>query len=193
MPYTVVITDQHNCTDTFSSYLTVHPDAVLELGENVTLYPGESLQMDPKGNTLYYKWFPPLGLSSTSIANPVAMPDVNTRYFVTGTTEWGCRVVDSIDVIVAMESILDVPNAFTPGSQPNSEIKIIKKGIATLKYFRIFNRWGGKVFETSDIDKGWDGMLNGTPQPMGVYVYVVEANTKTGKRFYKQGNITLIR
>jgi len=191
--YMLLATDEFGCFDTLYSHITVHPEAVLELGENVTLYPGESVQMDPKGNALYFAWFPPLGLSATNIANPVAMPDVNTRYFVDAATEWGCTIRDSIDVLVNAESVLDIPNAFTPGSNPNSEIKIVKRGIATLKYFRIFNRWGTKVFETSNIDQGWNGQFNGSPQPMGVYVYMVEAVTNTGRRFVKQGNITLIR
>src|SRR5690606_19892671 len=148
---------------------------------------------DPQGNALYFQWFPPLGLSATDIANPIAMPEVNTRYFVQAATEWGCVAYDSIDVNVNPESVLDMPNAFTPGSHPNNEIKIVKRGIATLKYFRIFNRWGTKVFETSNIDEGWDGSYNGSAQPMGVYVYMVEAVTSTGRRFVKQGNITLIR
>jgi gliding motility-associated-like protein len=191
--YRLLVTDQFGCFDTLFSDITVHPEAVLELGENVTLYPGESVTMDPKGNALYFQWFPPLGLSASNIANPLAMPDVNTRYFVNAATEWGCTIMDSIDVLVDPETLLDLPNAFTPGSAPNNEVKIIKRGIATLKYFRIFNRWGAEVFSTSNIDEGWNGRLNNTPQPMGVYVYMVEAYTKTGKRFYKQGNITLIR
>ena len=191
--YEIVVTDVNGCLDTVTSTIVVHPDAVLELGETVTLYPGESIQMDPQGNGLYFSWFPPHGLSADNIANPVAQPDVNTRYFVTARSEWGCVATDSIDVLVNTESVLDLPNAFSPGSYPNDEFKIIKRGIATLKYFRIFNRWGAKVFETSNIDEGWDGMLNGTPQPMGVYVYMVEAETNTGRRFVKQGNVTLIR
>jgi len=191
--YSLLITDQFGCFDTLTSHIVVHPEASLDLGRDVTLYPGESFQPDPQGNTLYYQWFPPLGLSAANIANPIVMPDVSTRYFVTGTTEWGCSVQDSIDVTVNPETVIDIPNAFSPGSGPNSELKIIKRGIATLKYFRIFNRWGAQVFSTDDIDKGWDGTLGGTPQPMGVYVYMVEAYTKSGKRFYKQGNITLIR
>lgn len=191
--YSVLITDQFNCFDTLDVDITVHPDAVLELGDNVTIYPGETVQMDPKGNCYYYNWFPPLGLNSTTIANPIANPPVNTRYFVNAATEWGCEVSDSIDVFVNPETLLDIPNAFSPGSQPNGEIKIIKRGIATLKYFRIFNRWGAKVFETSNIDEGWNGQFKGTPQPMGVYVYMIEAETNTGRRFIKQGNITLIR
>ncbi len=191
--YSVLVTDQYGCLDTLESRIIVHPAAVVELGNTVTLYPGESVQMDPEGNGLYFSWFPPHGLSATNIANPVAMPDVRTRYFVEATTEHGCTAMDSIDVLVETETLLDLPNAFSPGSQPNEELKIIKRGLATLKYFRIFNRWGAKVFETSDIEEGWDGRLNGTPQPMGVYVYMIEAETSTGRRFVKQGNVTLIR
>jgi len=62
-----------------------------------------------------------------------------------------------------------------------------------LNYFRIYNRWGELVFETKQIEKGWDGRYKGKPQLLGVYVYTIDAVTSTGKRFYKQGNITLIR
>jgi gliding motility-associated-like protein len=62
-----------------------------------------------------------------------------------------------------------------------------------LKSFRVYNRWGQKVFETQQIDEGWDGVYNDHPQPVGVYVYIVEAVTRSGRYFYKQGNVTLIR
>jgi gliding motility-associated-like protein len=72
-------------------------------------------------------------------------------------------------------------------------IKVQHHGIAYLKSFVIFNRWGNKVFETKDIEQGWDGKFNGQAQPMGTYIYYAEATTYKGKRFYKQGNILLIR
>ncbi|MBL7719322.1 MAG: gliding motility-associated C-terminal domain-containing protein, partial [Flavipsychrobacter sp.] len=53
--------------------------------------------------------------------------------------------------------------------------------------------WGTKMYETNDINQGWDGNFNGKPQPIGVYVYTVEASTPKGKRLVKQGNVTLIR
>ena len=86
-----------------------------------------------------------------------------------------------------------LPNAFTPGSSVNNKLYIIVQGEATLNYFRIFNRWGNKVFETSNINEGWDGTYHGTPEPYDVYVYEIEAVTNTGALFKKQGNITLIR
>lgn len=191
--YSVVVTNEFGCNDTLSSYVTVHPAAVLDLGPDVSIYPGESVQMNPVGNVLYYQWFPPAGLSNDAISNPVATPVVDTRYLVQAATENGCVIIDSIDVTVNPQSIVALPNAFTPGSQPNAELKILKRGIATLKSFRIFNRWGTVVFETTDIEKGWDGRFNGEPQPMGVYIYAIDAVTNTGKPFTKQGNITLIR
>jgi gliding motility-associated-like protein len=191
--YTLIgtkIYNGHACYDTGFVTIHVYPLASISLPDSVTIWPGESYQMDPQGNCLYFQWFPPSGLSATNISNPIAQPLVRTRYFVTASTENGCEVKDSIDVLVNTESALDVPNAFSPSA---GDFKIVKRGIATLQYFRIFNRWGNKVFETSNIEKGWDGTYNGQPQPMGVYIYTVDATTSTGVPFKKGGNVTLIR
>lgn len=193
LTYTVVADYKNGCHDTEQVHIRFLPDAVIYLPDSARIYPGESYQIDPGGNCLYFHWFPSLGLDNDHIANPVAQPPVNTRYFVEGRTEGGCTNIDSIDIYVSLESLLDVPNAFTPGGGGNDVVKVINRGNATLKYFRIFNRWGNKVFETGNISEGWDGSWNGSPQPMGVYVYMVEAYTNTGRKFYKQGNITLIR
>jgi gliding motility-associated-like protein len=191
--YTVVARDTSYCLDSASVSVIVKPGALVNLPDSVRIYPGETYTMDPGGNGLYFNWFPPYGLTAYNISNPIASPSVNTRYFVDVKTEFGCVTRDSIDVLVSPESYINVPNAFSPGSQPNSTIKVLHLGKATLKSFRIFNRWGKMVFEAKDIDDGWDGTLGGKPQPMGVYVYMVEAVSAQGRPFVKQGNITLIR
>lgn len=193
--YTVYATSNHGCIDTEIVRIIVASDAVLDAGNDVTLYPGESYMMMPGGNCSFFSWFPDYHLTSTTIKNPVSNPPVTTKYFVTGITEYGCQINDSITIRISDETILDLPNAFSPGSgtSVNDELKIIKRGLATLNYFKIFNRWGELVFQTNDIEKGWNGQYKGKPQPMGAYVFVIEATTSTGKRFYKQGNVTLIR
>jgi gliding motility-associated-like protein len=187
--------DAKGCKDTAKATVIVNAGAVLDLGDTKTIYPGESAQLYADGNCSFFSWFPPNGLSATDIKNPMASPSVTTRYFVSASTEAGCSAIDSVDVIVSPESILELPNAFSPGSGTsiNDELRILVKGIAQLNSFRIFNRWGQEVFYTNDINKGWNGQYNGKPQPMGAYVYVLDAVTSTGKRFYKQGNITLVR
>ncbi len=192
--YIVYGWDVNNCMDTQSVHVRVLPQAVIALPDSVRIYPGESYQLSPGGNCLYFEWFPHLGLSDPNVANPIAAPDVNTRYFVNARTENGCMVSDSIDVFVDLDSYLDVPNAFAPGgSGPNRLLRPVRRGHVTLKNFAVYNRWGVKMFETKTLDEGWDGNFNGEPQPMGVYVYVVEAVTPTGREIRKQGNTTLLR
>jgi gliding motility-associated-like protein len=191
--YTVYASDAIGCKDTGEVTVRVFPGASLSLPDSVTIFPGESYQMQPDGNGLYFSWFPPLGLTAANIANPVAMPDVNTRYFVQAVTETGCKANDSIDVFVSYESFIDMPNAFSPGSDPNAVLNVATRGLVKLKTFKIFNRWGNKLFESTNVTEGWNGQYNGKPQSMGVYVYIVEAVTPTGRTFYKQGNVTLIR
>ena len=191
--YTLVASNQYGCTDTAEAQVSVYPAAVINLGDSVTLYPGETYQLNPLTNCSSCMWTPPGGLTNPYISNPVASPEISTKYILYGQTSQGCFTRDSINIDVSAESLLALPNAFSPGSGPNGEFKILIKGIATLNYFRIWDRWGVMVFETSDISKGWDGTYNGVPQPMGVFIYQVQAVTSSGRTFEKHGNVTLIR
>lgn len=191
--YILYATDDNGCIDTLDVHLQVYSEAIVSLPDSAVLFPGDSHQMDPGGNALYFNWFPTVGLSNPGIGNPVANPDKNTRYFVTGTTEAGCVSTDSIYVMVHQSSALNMPNAFSPGPGPNGRFKVARAGIASLKSFRVYNRWGTKIYESKDIDEGWNGTFNGEAQPMGVYIYTVEALDNEGHQFVKNGNVTLIR
>lgn len=59
--------------------------------------------------------------------------------------------------------------------------------------FSIFDRWGKKVFEANDINKGWDGTFNGKKLDTGVFVYYISGTTLTDEKLTKKGNISLIR
>lgn len=191
--FTVFGKDSTGCLDTNSIFITVRPRAVVELPDTVRLYRGESYRMDPGGNALYYSWFPPLGLSDVQTSNPLVQPEVNTRYIVHARTEGGCEVVDSIDILISDDSYIVLPNAFTPKSRTNNVLKIIRRGDVQLKRYAIYNRWGNMVFETTDINEGWDGTFNGEQQPVGVYVYTIEAVSHNGEAIRKQGNVTLLK
>jgi len=190
--YWAVATNQYGCHDTISVNVNVHPAAVITLADSAIIYPGESYQISPQTNCTNFIWFPPAGLSDIYISDPVAKPEINTKYVVVGATEWGCMTRDSIDIYIG-NTQLALPNAFAPGNGPNSLLKILKNGIASLNYFRIYNRWGNLVYESADIDGGWDGTYNGVPQPFGVFVYEIEAVTNTGIVFKQHGNVTLVR
>lgn len=195
MEYVVEAVNEHGCVDFDTVRLNYVPKPIINLEDSIFIYPGEEVEIDIETNGHYFSWFPPEGLSNTTIANPIASPDVRTRYFVKITTENGCTDTDSIDVVVHLESLFDVPNAFVPGNSNvnNGQFKILKRGDVQLMKFQIFDRWGQKVFETTDINQGWDGRRNDVPQPKGVYVYVIEAQLSSGRIIQLDGNVTLIR
>ena len=69
-------------------------------------------------------------------------------------------------------SLLD---SILKGFWPNNEYKIIRRSIASLKYFSIFNRWGNSIFETTSINNRWNGEYKGIPQFCRVYVFQTQA------------------
>jgi len=191
--YTLTAVSQYGCWDSLTMNVQVYPNAILKLPDTVLLYPGQNYQMDPLTNCVDFTWYPPDGLTSAIVSNPIASPTQNTQYIVVGVTENNCEAVDTINLVMNPTTILAVPNAFTPGASVNNVLYIKKEGLASLNYFRIFDRWGVKVFETNNIDQGWDGTFNGAAQPFGVYVYEMQAVTNTGQLYTRQGNITLLR
>ena len=87
-----------------------------------------------------------------------------------------------------------VPKAWTPNSDGHNDFLFpFMVNIRTLKYFRIFNRWGQLVFETNINGKGWDGIFRGKHQGADVYTWSVEAITIDGDIYKKSGNAVLIR
>lgn len=92
------------------------------------------------------------------------------------------------------ESELDIPNFFSPGDSPgvNDEFKVKHKSLIRFKC-SIFNRWGNKLFEFTDPDKGWDGKYKGTYVSPGVYFYVIEAEGSDGIKYKKGGDINILR
>jgi gliding motility-associated-like protein len=91
-------------------------------------------------------------------------------------------------------SDLFVPKAWTPnGDGHNDKLFPLTVHIAKLYYFRIFDRWGQLMFETTELGKGWDGMFNGKPQVMDVYTWTVEAIGEDGRHFKRAGNSVLLR
>jgi trimeric autotransporter adhesin len=86
-----------------------------------------------------------------------------------------------------------VPNTFTPnGNGQNDEFKVYSNVMKSV-HWMVFNQWGEKVFETTEIQGMWDGNYKGKPQPIGVYVYVVAATLVDGTKVTKKGTFNLVR
>ena len=96
--YTVTVTAANGCTDQDTVSVQVSNVRAIP-GPNVDLCIGQSTQLNGQGGGTYL-WQPPLGLSGTTIANPVADPSNTTVYYLTVTDNLGCSHTDSLRVIV---------------------------------------------------------------------------------------------
>lgn len=141
-----------------------------------------------------YTWSPPAGLSNPDIPDPVATVRQSIVYTVEATTPAGCKAIDSISIKVYLVSDIFVPTGFTPnGDGHNDILRAIPIGIRDFKYFAVFNRWGQRVFYTSNPGEGWDGKAGGVPQGSSTFVWMTEGVDYTGKTISRKGTVVLIR
>jgi gliding motility-associated-like protein len=86
-----------------------------------------------------------------------------------------------------------MPTGFSPnGDGINDELLVRGRGVDYIN-LKIFDRIGEKVFETSDLDKGWDGRLLGVPMNDNVFVYMLEVTFCNGETVKEKGNVTLVK
>lgn len=99
----------------------------------------------------------------------------NYRAVVGMSNSHGCQL-DSVEFLISVsESMLTVPNVFTPnGDGMNDEFRVVYRSIKEFHGW-VYNRWGHKVYEWTDPSKGWDGTIGGRPAAEGAYYYVIRA------------------
>ena len=113
--------------------------------------------------------------------------------YLTVTDPFGCTAKDSVLFNAQPCCLVYFPTAFTPnGDTRNDFFRPITTGNHTVHEFRIVNRWGQTVFESSNEKGQWDGNFNGVPQDIGVYYYYFKYDCD-GKTLDEKGEVTLIR
>ncbi len=193
--YTVTGSDSTGCfaSDEVTINILVPPVSSLP---DTTIFCNQSIQLYTGVTTsgFNFHWEPAYGLNDSTSVSPIASPDVNTNYTLVIETADGCQVKYSMTVNVDAANIY-IPNAFSPNGDDRNDIyNIIYSCGFALEYFRIYNRWGQMVWQTYDIDEGWDGNFVEVPCGIGVYTYVIAGrNSYNNEGVMMNGNVTLVR
>lgn len=163
-------------------------------GNDTAAVAGQPLQLHGSGAT-FFDWQPPTYLNRNDISDPIALLNDNFGYVMKTYTKEGCFAYDTIHIrIFKTKPDIFVPNAFHAGSGgTNNTLRPIPVGIRSIDYFRVYNRWGQLVYQTTDASRGWDGTIGGKTQDTGTYVWMVEGTDYTGKRVFHKGVAVLIR
>lgn len=204
--YAAYIKDAKGCITFLGQYTITEPDQLsVDLGENLLIQYGESVQLDPivinaQGNVEYsYNPEDSTTLTCINCPDPIANPTYTTNYELRIVDENGCTAEDMIMIVVEKERDAYVPSGFTPNGDNNNDRLIVHgKDIATVKIFRIYDRWGEMVFEdmdfnANDASRGWDGTFNGQPMNPGVFIWYTEVEFIDNSVEVFKGNSTLLR
>lgn len=193
--YVLSVWDSQGCTkpkrDTIR--VTVREQLFAFAGNDTSVVIGQPLQLNGRGAD-FYEWQPPNYLNRNDVKDPIANLNNSFSYQLKVYTAEGCFDLDTINIkVFRTNPQIFVPNAFRPDGSRNNRLRPIPVGITQLEYFRVFNRWGQLVFQTTQHGMGWDGKLGGKPQDSGMYVWEVRGKDFTGKTVVQKGIAMLIR
>lgn len=104
------------------------------------------------------------------------------------------QLISTISVTIST-SLLEMPNAFSPNGDGINDIYKAKDNHKSIVSFHayIFNRWGQKLYEWTDIDGGWDGTYHGKQVPVGVYFVLVKAKGADGVDYNIKRDVNILR
>lgn len=200
--FNVTGTDTNGCSNTFfSDVLVIEPisditiDTCVVIGQTFTIGkdfgPGYTYSWNNSSTTDWFKCIDCPIQQDINITDEVGTLDLVLTYSDT------LNCFDNsvfYGLCVRPSYTFSLPNAFTPDGDNVNDIILLKgHGIEKLDILRIYNRWGEIVFETTDINQGWDGIYKGQEQGMETFIYEATVTFFNGKTVSKSGSFTLIR
>jgi gliding motility-associated-like protein len=114
-------------------------------------------------------------------------------YKITARRDDGLESHSNVICVSSPPIFIFAPNAFTPNKDElNNTFKPVGENILSFN-MQIYDRWGTKLFETNNINKGWDGTYKNQPCPMDAYYFFITA-TGTGDQVKNlKGTVVLVR
>lgn len=183
----------------FSSYsetieVGVYPDSVFAFGDTTIEMAGAAFvyaEGYPGGGSFMWE---PSDIYDTPFNFSTFVSPLLTQYaMVTYFSPSMCGIRDSVLITVTFEDVVDLPNSFSPNGDGLNEIFFVKgPGIETMT-LKVFDRYGGLVFESNRQDIGWDGTKNGALLNPATFLWTLEYSLVDGTSNKKSGTITLIK
>lgn len=171
--------------DAFTHVFHVFTDPFLEW----TLDVPDELTLCPYGSPVVFiqatPGFPSYNWSTGATSDAITVAESGT--YTVNVQTLCLDLTDSVRVVDC--EVMEVPNAFSPNNDGYNDLfSVLCNPCDGFRMLAVYNRWGETVFETTDPNTGWDGMIDGTQAPVGAYAWVLQYATGT-----KQGQVILIR
>jgi gliding motility-associated-like protein len=139
-------------------------------------------------------WIPePMECMNDDCSEIYDVPDQATLYVVIVTDPIGCENSDSVLVDINGYMEVFVPNIFSPNGDGSNDFLVINGPRLFNYYIEIYDRWGKRVFESTEQKDYWDGKLNGSELAPQTFVYMISGETVLGDQIKKEGNVSIIK
>jgi gliding motility-associated-like protein len=176
---------------------TLDPTSVVASASDYVVLPGTTVTLigSPSGMDAY-TWSPINGLTDPNMEQTNAFVNETTIYTLT-VSEGPCSRSDTTIVkvyeIVCEDPYVFIPNAFSPNGDSENDVLYVRGLYIEKMIFRIFNRWGELVFESTDPLSGWDGTFRGRKSDPDVFDYYLDVTCIGGLNSISKGNVTLMK
>jgi len=122
---------------------------------------------------------------------------VPDNYILTITDSRGCIASDSVTILAedmpCGEVDFYIPNIFSPNGDLENDVLMVRSNFVESMSWYIYDRFGEKVFESKDVNLGWDGEFQGQPVQSGVYFWHIKTTMIDGTVIEREGNVTVVR
>lgn len=189
--YSIIASDGAYCNqvDSINIFIGSPPPAAVLEGDSLVFCENANsiLRFVPVANT-HYEW-------NTGDTTSYLLPTESGFYSIVASNACGNDTSAFLVSIINCDEEFYAPNSFTPDGDGHNDVWFAKGYNLRDIDIKIFNRWGEKIFEATDIETVWTGNVRGGAYfaQDGVYVYVVTYKTRNGGIVTKRGHITLIR
>ncbi len=203
----VLVTDLNGCTDMETINLITIDDIpeVETTADPDTIEAGQSSQLLAESlDATSFLWEANSNFTSLAIPNPNAenIQETTTYHVIVEkltTSNVVCPKKDSVTVYVVIPECLDgkffIPNAFSPNGDGENDVFKVRTTLVNIEdfYLAVFDRWGNKIFDTTDKTIGWDGTYKGAELTPNVYGWYTSGICPNGEDFLLKGNVTLLK
>jgi gliding motility-associated-like protein len=189
----------NNCVLNDVVHVVVHPLPVINAVVDIPRAKyEEEVQLDVISNSiLHYNWLPTTLVNIDTIKNPTSIITASTLFTVNVKDKNNCENTDTVFVELideCQENFIYVPTAFSPNNDGlNDCFGIVSPPKLSDFKLVIFDRWGEKIFESTDKNTCWDGKHNGVDAMTDSYPYIISYKCYNGVNLSKKGIITIIR
>lgn len=185
--FQIEITDALGNKESAQIHISRLPAPLVNLGEDILDCSKPSIELKANMDGESYNW------STGEISLSIEVKK-SGKYWLKVTNDSQCSASDTINIKFLNDyPFVGLPKAFTPNGDSHNDVLLVRGVDIDKIKLMIYNRSGTKVFETSNLNQGWDGTYNGQLQKMDRYYYHLDITYINGVIINKTGNFSLLK